>query len=192
MPRTAARDLAHTTPSGTDRGSAGRRESSCGSWSARKDRDALSPRQHHGPRSFLRSGDTRLLDQSPIGPAFSRPAVLPPGPRVPATGFGTRHPTARTGFAQEIGPLLEKAAYRGGLIRLFEPRRPVNIIFRPVNIPGAEAPMANIRPWHSSREIDRKVCHDDTRCPEGNTIQQRYRRDGTRGWPKCEQCQGFA
>jgi hypothetical protein len=36
------------------------------------------------------------------------------------------------------------------------------------------------------------VYHDDTRCTEGNTIQTSDRRDGTRGWPKCEQCQSFA
>ena len=52
--------------------------------------------------------------------------------------------------------------------------------------------MANIRPWHSSRDTDGKVYHDDTRCTEGNNIETRYRRDGTGGRPKCELCQRLA
>lgn len=43
-------------------------------------------------------------------------------------------------------------------------------------------------PWHSIRESDRKVYHDETRCTEGNNIETRYRRDGTAGRPKCEHC----
>jgi hypothetical protein len=42
--------------------------------------------------------------------------------------------------------------------------------------------------WHSIRETDRKVYHDDPRCPEGAGVEFVYRRNGTEGRRKCEQC----
>ena len=54
--------------------------------------------------------------------------------------------------------------------------------------PNPEAPMTNIMPWHSTLATDRPVYHDDTRCPEGNRIQLRDRRQGTGGCPQCAIC----
>ena len=51
--------------------------------------------------------------------------------------------------------------------------------------------MGNTRPWHSIAETDPKVYHDDTRCADGRSIQQQFRRDGTDGRRKCEQCQRY-
>jgi hypothetical protein len=48
--------------------------------------------------------------------------------------------------------------------------------------------MAKIAPWHSSRETDRKVYHDNDRCTEGNNIEAKYRRAGTDGRRQCEHC----
>jgi hypothetical protein len=48
--------------------------------------------------------------------------------------------------------------------------------------------MAKVSPWHSSRDSDRKVYHDETKCTEGNNIEDRYRKQGTGGRPKCEHC----
>jgi hypothetical protein len=42
--------------------------------------------------------------------------------------------------------------------------------------------------WHSICETDRKVYHDDPRCPEGATVVPAHRRDGTEGRRKCEHC----
>jgi hypothetical protein len=48
--------------------------------------------------------------------------------------------------------------------------------------------VTNIRPWHSIRDTDRAVYHDDTRCPEGERIDFTYRRRGG-GWREpCEHC----
>ena len=52
--------------------------------------------------------------------------------------------------------------------------------------------MGNTRPWYSIAEADPKVYHDDTRCTDGRSIQQQFRRDGTDGRRKCEQCQRYA
>ena len=43
-------------------------------------------------------------------------------------------------------------------------------------------------PWHSVKEYDRNVYHDETRCTEGDNIQKENRRAGTGGRPKCERC----
>jgi hypothetical protein len=51
--------------------------------------------------------------------------------------------------------------------------------------------MANMRPWHSIIETDPKVYHDDSRCPDGNAIAPQYRREGTDGRRKCEQCRQY-
>lgn len=48
--------------------------------------------------------------------------------------------------------------------------------------------MAKVSPWHSTRPDDRKVYHDDSTCTEGNNIEQRYRKDGTGGYPRCKNC----
>jgi hypothetical protein len=53
----------------------------------------------------------------------------------------------------------------------------------------AAAPPAKVRPWHSVRETDRKVFHDDARCPEAADIEPQFRREGTEGRRKCEHCQ---
>ena len=45
-----------------------------------------------------------------------------------------------------------------------------------------------VQPFHSKRESDRKVYHDDTRCTEGNNIESYNRVPGTGGRPKCEHC----
>jgi hypothetical protein len=49
-----------------------------------------------------------------------------------------------------------------------------------------------VRPWHSIRETDRKVYHDDAQCGEAETVDARYRRDGTDGRRKCEHCRSTA
>lgn len=56
--------------------------------------------------------------------------------------------------------------------------------------------MALVAPWHSIRETDRKVYHDSNLCTEGNNIEDKYRRAGTDGRPRCKNCEererGFA
>lgn len=42
--------------------------------------------------------------------------------------------------------------------------------------------------WHSVKETDRKVYHDNTACTEGNNIETKNRRSGTDGRPKCDHC----
>ena len=49
--------------------------------------------------------------------------------------------------------------------------------------------VAKMRPWYSLCETDRKVYHDDPRCKEGVTVEARFRREGTDGRRKCEECQ---
>ena len=51
--------------------------------------------------------------------------------------------------------------------------------------------MANMSPWHSIVETDAKVYHDDSRCPEGNAIAPKFRREGTDGRRKCEECRKY-
>ena len=49
--------------------------------------------------------------------------------------------------------------------------------------------MAKCSPFHSVKESDRKVHHDNTSCTEGNNIEKENRRDGTGGRPKCDRCE---
>lgn len=44
-------------------------------------------------------------------------------------------------------------------------------------------------PWHSKKESDRKVYHDNTKCTEGNNIENENRREGTGGRPRCNHCE---
>jgi hypothetical protein len=43
-------------------------------------------------------------------------------------------------------------------------------------------------PWHSRRPSDKPVFHDETRCTEGNNIEQYNRVSGTGNRPKCSRC----
>jgi len=43
-------------------------------------------------------------------------------------------------------------------------------------------------PWHSVKDTDRKVHHDNTLCTEGNNIEAKYLRQGTAGRPRCDHC----
>jgi hypothetical protein len=49
--------------------------------------------------------------------------------------------------------------------------------------------MAKVPAFHSSRESDRKVYHDNDKCTEGNNIEPRNRTAGTDNRPRCEHCQ---
>lgn len=48
--------------------------------------------------------------------------------------------------------------------------------------------MAKISPWHSTRESDPKVYHDNDACTEGNNIETKYRKAGTDGRRRCDHC----
>lgn len=48
--------------------------------------------------------------------------------------------------------------------------------------------MAKVAAFHSVRETDRQVYHDNDQCTEGNNIETKYRRPGTDGRPKCKRC----
>ena len=43
-------------------------------------------------------------------------------------------------------------------------------------------------PWHSKRESDRKVYHNNTKCTEGNNIETYNKVSGTGNRPICEHC----
>jgi hypothetical protein len=43
-------------------------------------------------------------------------------------------------------------------------------------------------PWHSKKESDRKVYHDNTNCTEGNNVEKENRQSGTGNRPRCEHC----
>jgi len=49
--------------------------------------------------------------------------------------------------------------------------------------------MSKVAPFHSVKETDRKVYHDNNSCTEGNNIEVKNKRSGTDGRPKCEHCQ---
>jgi hypothetical protein len=73
---------------------------------------------------------------------------------------------------------------------IFERRRRTPI--RPPAVPerpGVTFQPTKLRPWHSIRETDRKVWHDDARCSEARGIEEQFRREGTEGRRKCEECQ---
>jgi len=44
-------------------------------------------------------------------------------------------------------------------------------------------------PWHSKKETDRKVYHDNTKCTEGNNIEKEN--EGTYGRPRCNHCENL-
>lgn len=48
--------------------------------------------------------------------------------------------------------------------------------------------MARVAPFHSKRESDRKVYHDDDTCTEGNNVETYNRVPGTGGRPRCQNC----
>ena len=50
--------------------------------------------------------------------------------------------------------------------------------------------MAKVSPFHSKRETDRKVYHDNDRCTEGNNIESYNKVPGTGGLPLCKECAG--
>ena len=53
---------------------------------------------------------------------------------------------------------------------------------------GSRGSYVKTTPWHSKLETDRKVYHNETRCTEGNNIEDRNRQSGTGGRPLCEHC----
>ena len=48
--------------------------------------------------------------------------------------------------------------------------------------------MAQIPPWHSIRQRDGNVFHDETGCPLGKAIAEKYRRAGHRCRQRCRVC----
>ena len=46
--------------------------------------------------------------------------------------------------------------------------------------------------WHSTREADRAVFHNHTRCREGAAIELKYRRPGAGGRAACAHCARYA
>jgi hypothetical protein len=48
--------------------------------------------------------------------------------------------------------------------------------------------MAQIPPWHSIRQRDRNVYHDDDQCPVGREIDIKYRKAGHRCRSRCPVC----
>jgi len=48
--------------------------------------------------------------------------------------------------------------------------------------------MAQISPWHSIRQRDGNVYHDDDQCPVGKAIDQKYRSMGHRCRQRCRVC----
>lgn len=48
--------------------------------------------------------------------------------------------------------------------------------------------MAKVAPFHSVKETDRNVYHDNSSCTEGNNIETENKRTGTDNRPKCEHC----
>jgi hypothetical protein len=48
--------------------------------------------------------------------------------------------------------------------------------------------MSKIPPFHSIRESDRKVYHNNNRCTEGNNIEKYNRVSGTGDRRLCEHC----
>lgn len=48
--------------------------------------------------------------------------------------------------------------------------------------------MAQTPPWHSIRQRDRNVFHDDDECPIGQEIDIKYRKMGHRCRTRCPTC----
>jgi len=49
--------------------------------------------------------------------------------------------------------------------------------------------MAKVAAFHSVKESDRKVHHNNDKCTEGNNIEKANKRDGTGNRPLCDHCQ---
>ncbi|MBK7233807.1 MAG: hypothetical protein IPH93_16485 [Saprospiraceae bacterium] len=49
--------------------------------------------------------------------------------------------------------------------------------------------MAKSAPFHSVRETDKQVYHNNSSCTEGNNIEPQYRRSGTDNRPLCKSCE---
>lgn len=52
--------------------------------------------------------------------------------------------------------------------------------------------MAKVSAFHSVKESDKKVYHDNDKCTEGNNIESQNRRSGTGNRPRCEHCSRLA
>ncbi|HKY99122.1 MAG TPA: hypothetical protein VJL35_14795 [Gemmatimonadaceae bacterium] len=52
--------------------------------------------------------------------------------------------------------------------------------------------MAKVAPFHSKKETDKKVYHNDNRCTEGNNIETYNKVAGTGGRPLCDHCARLA
>jgi hypothetical protein len=52
--------------------------------------------------------------------------------------------------------------------------------------------MAKVAPFHSSKQSDKKVYHNNSSCTEGNNIEKHYLKPGTDGRPLCERCAKLA
>ena len=48
--------------------------------------------------------------------------------------------------------------------------------------------MARTPPWHSIRQRDGNVYHDDDQCPVGSQIDVKYRKPGHRCRSRCRAC----
>ncbi len=48
--------------------------------------------------------------------------------------------------------------------------------------------MAKVPAFHSTKQTDRQVYHDNSSCTEGNNIERRYMAPGTAGRRQCEHC----
>jgi len=48
--------------------------------------------------------------------------------------------------------------------------------------------MSRVSSFHSKKETDRKVYHDNNKCTEGNNIEKKYLASGTDGRPLCDHC----
>jgi hypothetical protein len=52
--------------------------------------------------------------------------------------------------------------------------------------------MPKVAPFHSVKDSDKKVHHDNSLCTEGNNIEKQYLRQGTDGRPRCLRCNELA
>lgn len=48
--------------------------------------------------------------------------------------------------------------------------------------------MPKVSPFHSKLENDPQVYHDNSACTEGNNIEDKNRKPGTDGRPRCSRC----
>lgn len=48
--------------------------------------------------------------------------------------------------------------------------------------------MAKVPAFHSTKQTDRPVYHDNSACTEGNNIERHYKAFGTGGRRQCEHC----